>query len=174
MTKRFDREKGNQKIHTQTFCALQHYDFNHITSYSYEQLFQTMRLLRLDYVEAEQMYRRMVFNVLARNCDDHTKNFSFMMKKGANWRLAPAYDVCFAYSPDSRWVSRHNLSINGKRSDFTRKDLLEIARQNNIRNPERMIEEALEVVNRWQQYAKDYDVSADKANAIDTLLIKNL
>lgn len=174
MTKRFDREKGNQKIHTQTFCALQHYDFNHITSYSYEQLFQTMRLLRLDYTEAEQMYRRMVFNVLARNCDDHTKNFSFMMKKGANWRLAPAYDVCFAYSPDSRWVSRHNLSINGKRSDFTRKDLLEIARQNNIRNPERMIEEALEVVNRWQQYAKDYDVSADKANAIDTLLIKNL
>lgn len=174
MTKRFDREKGNKKIHIQTFCAIQHYNYNYITSFSYEQLFQTMRLLRLDYAQAEQMYKRMVFNVLARNCDDHTKNFAFMLKEGDAWRLAPAYDVCFAYSPESHWVSQHNLSINGKRKDFTRKDLLHIATQNNIRNPERIIEEGLEVVQNWKRYARDYDVDKKKMEAIDLLLLKNI
>lgn len=174
MTKRFDRENGNQKIHIQTFCAIQHYNFNNITSYSYEQLFQTMRRLRLDYSEAEQMYKRMVFNILAKNCDDHTKNFSFMMKQGAKWQLAPAYDVCFSYSPESYWVSQHNLSVNGKRKDFERKDLLEIAKQNNIRNPEKIIDEGVAIVNNWSQYAKDYDVDPKKIKAIDNLLLKRL
>ncbi len=136
MTKRFDRISGNQKLHVQTFCAMQHYDFNQIFSYSYEQLFQTMRQLKLSYSEAEQMYRRMVFNVFARNCDDHTKNFAFLMGQDGKWKLAPAYDVCHAYRPDSDWVSQHNLSINGKRKDFTKEDLLTIGRQNSIRNPE--------------------------------------
>ncbi|MBG7612311.1 HipA domain-containing protein, partial [Polaribacter sp. BAL334] len=85
MTKRFDRDGGDQKHHIQTLCAMQHYDFNQITSFSYEQLFQTMRLLRLPYPQAAQMYRRMVFNVIARNCDDHTKNFAFRLKKGQEW-----------------------------------------------------------------------------------------
>lgn len=174
MTKRFDRENGNQKIHIQTFCAIQHYNYNYISSFSYEQLFQTMRLLRLDYAEAEQMYKRMVFNVLAKNCDDHTKNFSFMLKEGETWRLAPAYDVCFAYRPESHWVSQHNLSINGKRKDFTRKDLLHIATQNNIRNPERIIEEGLDLVHSWKKYARDYDVDKRKMEAIDLLLLKNI
>lgn len=174
MTKRFDREGGNQKIHIQTLCALQHFDYNYTTSWSYEQLFQTMRLLRLDYSEAEQMYKRMVFNVLAKNCDDHTKNFSFMMREGESWRLAPAYDICFAFNPESHWVSQHNLSINGKRKDFERKDLLRLARQNNIRNPERIIDEGIRIVNHWIDYAKRYDVDAEKAEYIDRLLIKKL
>ncbi|TWI20341.1 type II toxin-antitoxin system HipA family toxin [Sphingobacterium siyangense] len=172
MTKRFDRKNGNQKLHVQTFCAIQHYDFNKISSYSYEQLFQTMRQLGLSYGEAEQMYRRMVFNVFARNCDDHTKNFAFLMEKDGKWKLAPAYDVCHAYRPDSDWVSQHNLSINGKRKDFVKDDLLIIAKQNSIRNPEGIIDEVLETVNQWPEYAKKYSVEEKLATAIDATLIR--
>lgn len=174
MTKRFDRIKGNQKLHSQTLCALQHYDFANITSYSYEQVFQTMRQLRLTYAEAEQMFKRMAFNVIARNCDDHTKNFSFLMNAEGIWKLAPAYDVCFAYRPDSKWVSQHNLSINGKRKDFTRKDLLTIADQNSIRNPEGIINSCIDVVANWKMYAEMYQVDVKKTHAIDQLLLKEL
>ena len=174
MTKRFDRVKGNQKLHSQTLCALQHYDFANITSYSYEQIFQTMRQLRLTYSEAEQMYRRMVFNIIARNCDDHTKNFSFVMDQTGLWKLAPAYDICFAYRPDSKWVSQHNISVNGKRKEFTRKDLLTIAKQNSIRNPMGIIDSCIQVVKNWKTYAEMYQVDQAKTLAIDQLLIKDL
>jgi len=185
MTKRFDRQSGDNigashadrslKMHSQTFCAMQHYDFANITSYSYEQLFQTMRMLKLSYAEAEQMYRRMVFNVIARNCDDHTKNFSFLMSpETGQWTLAPAYDICFAYRPDSVWVSQHNLSINGKRKGFSRQDLLALAEQNSIRRPDQVIEECLEVVNRWNGYAEEYAVDDLKRQAIDQTLIKKI
>lgn len=170
MTKRFDRMEGNQKIHSQTLCALQHYDFANITSYSYEQIFQTMRQLRLSYAEAEQMFKRMVFNVLARNCDDHTKNFSFLMTKEGKWKLAPAYDVCFAYRPDSVWVSQHNLSINGKRKNITREDLLVVAQQNSIRNPNAVIDACLKVVGQWRTYATNYQVEEQKMTAIEQVL----
>ena len=96
MTKRFDRQGSNIRHHIQTLCAIQHYDYNNIYGYSYEQVFQTMRLLRLKYPEAEQMFRRMVFNVLATNCDDHTKNVSFQLKQDGEWRLSPAYDICYS------------------------------------------------------------------------------
>lgn len=174
MTKRFDRKNGNEKLHIQTFCAIQHYDFNRITSYSYEQLFQTMRLLKLSYAEAEQMYRRMVFNVLSRNCDDHTKNFAFLMDKQGKWHLAPAYDICHAYRPNSKWVSQHNLSINGKRKNFTKEDLTTIATQNSIRNPQGIIDEILEIINQWKNYAVTYKVEIKLAKAIDNTLIKKI
>ena len=174
MTKRFDRTNGNEKVHMQTFCALQHYDFSKISSYSYEQLFQTMRHLKLSYTEAEQMYRRMVFNVFARNCDDHTKNFAFLMKPDGKWRLSPAYDVCHAYRPESDWVSQHNLSINGKKKNFTKEDLLTIARQNNIRNPEGIINGVLATVAKWMDYAAEYKVNDTLAKAIDVTLIKTI
>lgn len=171
MTKRFDRIAGNQKIHSQTFCALQHYDFANTISYSYEQLFQTMRQLRLSYAEAEQMFRRMVFNVIARNCDDHTKNFSFLMTQEGKWKLAPAYDICFAYRPDSIWVSQHNLSINGKRKEIRREDLLALAEQNSIRNPQHIIKQCIEIVNQWPKYAQTYQVEEAKIKAIEQFLI---
>lgn len=174
MTRRFDRNSDGEKLHVQTLCALQHYDYSNTMSYSYEQLFQTMRLLRLNYAEAEQMYRRMVFNVLARNCDDHTKNFSFIMDRNGQWKLAPAYDVCFAYRPDSKWVSRHNLSINGKRKDFLKKDLLALAEQNSIRNPEKIIDEGLELMRNWKKYARVCGVDLRKKQMIDRLLIKEM
>ncbi|WP_461629912.1 type II toxin-antitoxin system HipA family toxin [Labilibaculum euxinus] len=166
MTKRFDRENGSQKHHIQTFCAMQHYDFNEVGSFSYEQLFQTMRILRLPYPQAEQMYRRMVFNVIARNCDDHTKNFAFRLKKGESWELAPAYDVCHAYRPDSIWVSQHALSINGKRKDITREDLVSFAKAMNIKKTEKIISEINSKVQNWNNYATEVSVDPKLRDAI--------
>ena len=154
MTKRFDREKGDQKHHIQTLCAMQHYDFNQITSFSYEQLFQTMRILRLPYPQANQMFRRMVFNVIARNCDDHTKNFAFRLKKDGNWELTPAYDICFAYRPGSDWVSHHNLSINGKRTAITRDDLLIVAKAMNIKKANNIVDQISKTVTSWYKFAE--------------------
>jgi len=151
---------------------LQHFDFNNVSSYSYEQLFQTMRQLRLTYAEAEQLYRRMVFNVLARNCDDHTKNFAFLMDQEGKWSLSPAYDICHAYRPDSVWVSQHCLSINGKRKDFVIDDFLAIAKQNSIRNPLGIIQEVQEVVSKWMDYANKYKVGEKLAEAIAATLVK--
>jgi len=174
MTKRFDRVGGNQKLHTQTLCAIAHYDFNQILSYSYEQLFQTMRQLRLSYAEAEQMFRRMVFNVLAKNCDDHTKNFAFLMHPEGKWTLSPAYDICFSYRPGSEWVSQHNLSINGRRGVITKEDLLAVAKQNSIKKPQQVIDEVSSSVNNWLQYAEEFKVDKKLAEAIDTVLIKTV
>jgi len=172
MTKRYDREGNDTKHHVQTLCALQHYDFNDMASYSYEQLFQTMRMLRLPYPQAEQMYRRMVFNVIAKNCDDHTKNFSFILKQGQDWQLAPAYDVCYAYRPGSLWVSQHALSINGKRDNFTRNDLLAFAKSMNIKKAQRIIDEIQNTVNNWKNYANAVSVKPKLLETIKSNLLK--
>ncbi|WKN41394.1 type II toxin-antitoxin system HipA family toxin [Tunicatimonas pelagia] len=171
MTKRFDRENGGTKHHIQTFCAMQHYDFNEVRSYSYEQLFQTMRILRLPYPDAEQMYRRMVFNVIARNCDDHTKNFSFRLKEGSGWELAPAYDVCHAYRPDSLWVSQHALSINGKRVGIEKSDLITFAKAINIKKSEAIISEINDKVQHWDNYAEKANVGDQLRGSIKATLI---
>ncbi len=172
MTRRFDRLTNNEKLHVQTFCALMHYDFNDIFSYSYEQLFQTMRMLRLTYPEAEQMFRRMVFNVMAQNCDDHTKNFAFTMNQSGEWRLAPAYDVCHAYRPGSAWVSQHSLSINGKRQGITREDLLEVGRKMNVKKAPAIVSKVAEVLARWNEFAEQTKVEPPLRDAIGkTLLI---
>ncbi len=166
MTRRFDRIPDQGKVHVQTFCALQHFDFNNIGSYSYEQLFQTMRSLRLDYPQAEQMYRRMVFNVLARNCDDHTKNFAFTMNKQGLWAISPAYDVCHAYRHDSLWVSQQSLSVNGKRLGIERKDLLAVASQMNIKKPYEIIRHIESILEIWPDYARQCDVETLLQKAI--------
>jgi len=158
MTKRFDRESGSTKHHIQTFCAIKHFDFNLVNSFSYEQLFQTMRELKLPYPDAEQMFRRMVFNVLARNCDDHTKNFAFRLKQDGKWELAPAYDICHAYQPKHQWVSQHALSINGKRTNITKTDLLEIGRLIKNKKGEEVIKEVSKTVGKWKEFADDVNV----------------
>jgi len=165
MTKRFDRE-GKIKHHIQTLCGIQHYDFNDMYGYSYEQVFQTMRLLRLSYPQAEQMFRRMVFNVLATNYDDHTKNFSFRLKKEGKWELSPAYDLCFSYSPNNYWVSKQTLSINGKRLNITKEDLLKISKENNLKKGERIIEEINLIVKNWNAFAKKAGVREDLIRTI--------
>lgn len=153
MTKRFDRVGCDEKLHTQTLCGIAHYDFNMPGGYAYEQLFQTMRQLRLPNSDAEQVFRRMVFNVVARNQDDHTKNFSFIMDKTGNWRLSPAYDMTYSYNESGDYTAQHQLSINGKRDNFTKSDLLKVARSMNIKKPEEIINQIVSVVSEWNKYA---------------------
>ena len=171
MTKRFDREGGETKHHIQTFCAVKHFDFNLVNSFSYEQLFQTMRELKLSYQDTEQMFRRMVFNVIARNCDDHTKNFSFRLKKEGKWELAPAYDVCHAYRPGSEWVSQHALSINGKRKDITKEDLMVIGESIKCKKSAGIIEEINDTVNQWQKFANEVSVTTELRIAVGKTLL---
>lgn len=172
MTKRFDRIPGKGKVHVQTWCALTHRDFREVSSFSYEELFQTMRILGLPYPSAEQLFRRMVFNVIARNCDDHTKNFAFIMTKNGEWDLSPAYDICHAYRPGSIWVSRHCLSINGKREQITRNDLLKVAASMNIKKADEIVAEIQIIVNDWKTYAEKVQVKEELIIAISKTLIK--
>lgn len=171
MTRRFDRQDGNTKHHIQTFCAMKHFDYNLVNSFSYEQLFQTMRELRLPYPDAEQMFRRMVFNVVARNCDDHTKNFSFRLIKDGKWELAPAYDVCHAYQPKHQWVSQHALSICGKRDKITKEDLLNIGHSIKNKTAADTIEEINTIVKNWKKYADEVEVSPKLRDEIGKTLI---
>lgn len=153
MTRRFDREPGKGKLHMQSLCAMAHLDFENIAGYSYEQAFQTMRELHLPYVAAEQLFRRMVFNVMARNCDDHTKNIAFLMDKSGTWRLAPAFDLTYAYRPGSNWISRHYLSVNGKKENITQQDLLSVARSMSIKKGKNIITQIQEVIREWPNFA---------------------
>jgi serine/threonine-protein kinase HipA len=171
MTQRFDREEGGIKHHIQSFCALKHFDYNLVNSFSYEQLFQCMRELRLTYADAEQMFRRMVFNVIARNCDDHTKNFSFMLKQDGKWSLAPAYDLCHAYRPGSEWVSQHALSINGKRKDILKSDLETIGASIRCKDASDIIEEINQTVNRWKEFADEVQVEPRLRDEIQETLL---
>lgn len=171
MTRRFDREHGKGKLHVQSFCAIAHYDFNEVTAFSYEQLFETMRSMLLPYTDAEQLYRRMVFNAMARNCDDHTKNFSFIMDKTGQWKLAPAFDVCHSYRPGSTWVSQHSLSINGKRQNITRDDLVGVAKNMNIKKADTIINQVNAIVSRWNDFAAQTNVKADLRDAVGKTLL---
>ena len=166
MTKRFDRIDHNEKVHAQTVCGLCHYDYNNPYVYSYEQVFQVMRQLRLPYTDAEQLYTRMVFNVVSRNQDDHTKNISFLMDKSGKWSLSQAYDVTYAFNPENKWTSQHQLSINGKREGIVMFDLLEVAKQMNIKKAKEIIEEIRIVVSQWNQYANAAGLSTTQIASI--------
>ena len=157
LTKRFDRA-GSEKVHMQTLCGMAHYDYRLLRGYSYEQAFNVMRGLKLSYREAQEMFRRVVFNVVVRNQDDHTKNISFLMDSSGKWRLSPAYDIGYAYNPDGVWTSAHQMSINGKFDDITRADLLELAARNNIRDASQIIDNVCCTCSLWKRLAKECDV----------------
>ena len=165
LTKRFDRKDG-RKVHMQTLCGIAHYDYRLHRAYSYEQAFNVMRALRLSYSEASQMFRRMVFNVVVRNQDDHTKNISFLMGEDGRWRLSPAYDMGYAYNPLGGWTSTHQMSINGKYDDITRKDLLEFASLNNIKNAPAIIDEVCEAASGWAALARECEVPVPMVEGI--------
>lgn len=173
MTKRFDRIKG-QKLHVQSLCAMRHFDFSMIGSFAYEQVFETIRMLRLPATTSEQFYRRMAFNVIARNLDDHTKNIAFIMDKKGAWRLSPAFDITYSYDPASVWVKQHNLSINGKTIDITKDDLLKVGKEMNIKHAKTIIEQVQSSVRKWPQYAKDAKVKDKQIKAINQTLLVNL
>jgi serine/threonine-protein kinase HipA len=157
LTRRFDRV-GGEKLHMQTLCGVAHYDYRLLRGYSYEQAFNVMRSLRLSYQEAQEMFRRVVFNVVVRNQDDHTKNISFLMDRTGKWRLSPAYDMGYAYNPQGNWTRVHQMSVNGKFEDITRADLLELARRNNIRDAGIVVDEVCEVCAGWPLMAKECGV----------------
>jgi serine/threonine-protein kinase HipA len=166
LTRRFDRPDHNTKLHMVTLCGIGHYDYNNPLAYSYEQAFQVMRSLRLPYPDADQLYRRMVFNVVAVNNDDHTKNISFLMDKSGEWRLSPAYDMTYAFKPSHKYLAQHQLSINNKRSDITRSDLLLLARRMNIKKPNEIIEQVTDVISRWPAYSSLANIPANQTQAI--------
>jgi serine/threonine-protein kinase HipA len=170
MTRRFDRP-NNEKIHMQTLCAIAHYDYKNAGAYSYEQAFQVMRLLRLPHGDAEQLFRRMVFNVATRNQDDHTKNISFLMDKNGAWSLSPAYDVTYAYSPTGIWTKSHQMSINGKRDNITRDDLLTIAHQMHIKRPNDIIDEINNAAASWNTFASDAGVDKSQIKSIQKAFV---
>lgn len=169
MTRRFDRV-GTKKLHMQTLCAIAHFDYNSAGAYSYEQAFQIMRQLKLPYGDLEELYRRMVFNVIARNQDDHTKNISFLMEETGKWSLSPAYDLTYAYDPVNIWMKAHQMSINGKRDDIARVDLTEVAKRMNIKKSNEIIDSVLDTVSKWTKYAKKADIDVLQMNMIRKVL----
>ena len=171
MTRRFDRINGNEKVHMQTLCGMAHYDYKMLRAFSYEQVFQVMRRLRLPYSQAEEMYRRMVFNVIARNQDDHTKNISFLMDKNGQWSLSPAYDLSWAYNPKGAWTSKHQMSINNKWDDISRNDLLSVAKSVNIKQANLIINKVIEAVSMWPRWAKEYGIPSQSITAIQNALL---
>ena len=171
MTKRFDRMGGFEKIHMQTLCGIAHYDYKMLHAYSYEQAFQVMRRLRLPYGQAEQMFKRMVFNVIARNQDDHTKNISFLMDKTGTWKLSPAYDMSWAYNPKGEWTSHHQMSINNKWDNITRADLIAVAEAMHIKKADSIINETCDAVSMWTTIAKEYEIPSNMIAKIDDTLL---
>ena len=160
ITKRFDRN-GNQKIHTTTLNGIAHIDYKSPGSFSYEELIMTIRKLKLSAIEAEQIVRRMIFNIVARNHDDHAKNFAFILDDNNKWNLAPAYDVAYSYKPGSDWVNQHWMSLNGKRDNFILDDLLSISNLSPLFTKEKInkiLNETIKVVSNWSQLAQCNDV----------------
>ncbi len=168
MTRRFDRE-GNRKLHYASFCAMDHADYKRPGSYSYEQLLAVARRLRLPRQDAVEIFRRMVFNVIARNHDDHSKNIGFVLDSmQGSWRLAPAFDLAYSYKKDSPWVNAHQMSLNGKRDGFSRADLLAVAALigNFKQQARQIIDQVQEVVSRWPDYANTAGVFDSLATEI--------
>ena len=157
LAKRFDRNNGI-KVHMQTLCALAHYDFRLLRGYSYEQAFGVMRALRLPYSAVTELFRRMVFNVVVRNQDDHTKNISFLMGEDGQWRISPAYDMGYAYNPQGGWTSMHQMSVNGKFDAISRADLLACATANDIKEASYIIDQVCDAASNWPRIAKDCGV----------------
>ncbi|MBU9888684.1 MAG: type II toxin-antitoxin system HipA family toxin [Candidatus Omnitrophica bacterium] len=154
MTRRFDRDAEGGKIHAQSLCAMAHYDFNAAGEYGYEQAFGIILRLNLGHEAMQEMYRRMVFNVLARNQDDHTRNIAFLMGRDGAWRLAPAFDMVWAYNPSGHWTDRHQMSINGKRDGFSRTDLEAPAAEYDIRGAAKIRKEVTAAVSQWPEFAR--------------------
>jgi serine/threonine-protein kinase HipA len=166
MTRRFDRRADGGRHHVISLCALAHLDFNMLRTHSYDQYLQAVTALGLDEVALAQAYRRMVFNVSAVNRDDHTKNFAFLRRDGHGWELAPAYDVTHAYSPTSRWTSRHLMAVDGSYEDITLADLRAVGDRNDVPGHRRIVQEVLDVVAEWPGFAARAEVDDPTTAAI--------
>jgi serine/threonine-protein kinase HipA len=165
MTRRFDRE-GNTKHHIQTLCAMAHLDFRQKATHEYSQLFLAIKQLGLGYGSLAEAFRRMVFNVAAANCDDHSKNFSFILKQNQSWALAPAYDITHAYNPKGEWTYQHLMAVNGRFTGISRNDLLAVADRFGIGSAPVIIEQVGEAVSRWREFACEAGVPGESVQMI--------
>jgi serine/threonine-protein kinase HipA len=166
MSRRFDR-RNNEKLHVQTLCGLQHLDFNIPYVSSYEQYFRTVLQLNLGAEALRQAWLRCAFNVMARNCDDHTKNLSFTMDEAGTWSLSPAYDMSFSHNPGpGKWTRQHQMLVNGKAQHITRADLLLVAKQFDIDGANRLLDRIAEVLRQWPRYAREADVPDGESTRI--------
>ena len=171
MTRRFDRDVKNEetiKHHVQTLCAIDHIDFKQRATHDYSQLFMVISNLRLGDDAISQAFRRMAFNVMAKNCDDHTKNFAFLLRQGESWELAPAYDITHAYNPHGEWTYQHLMSVNGKFNGIKRSDLLAEAERFGVRRPLDLLNEVRSALDSWQQFSTDAGLNSITAHAIAT------
>lgn len=168
MSRRFDRREGGEKLHMQSLCALAHFDFNHAGAYSYEQALLALRQLQLPMAAVEEQFRRMAFNIVARNQDDHVKNIAFLMDKAGRWSLAPAFDVTYSYNPAGQWTATHQMTLNGKRDQFTLADFRACARSALMKRgrAEAILEEVRAAVARWPDYAEEAQVPKEWRQAI--------
>jgi serine/threonine-protein kinase HipA len=171
MTKRFDRLPNGDKLHMQSLAALRNYDFNQAGAHSYEQALDTIKRLHLGIDSIEQQFRRMTFNILARNQDDHVKNISFLMDRDGNWKLAPAFDVTYAYRPSGPWTGTHQMSMNGKRDGFALEDFRACAQVAGMqrRHADEIVSDVEAVVGRWLSFAAASRVDDTQAERIATI-----
>ncbi len=168
MTRRFDRDADGGKIHVQSLCALAHYDFNAAGEYSYEQALSLIQRLNLGYPALAEMYRRMVFNMVARNQDDHTRNIAFLMDSNGTWRLAPAFDVVWAYNSKGSWTNRHQMTVNGKRDHFERGDLLAVSENFGVKGAAEIVNQVTGAVAAWGSIARECGVDSALLKKIAT------
>ncbi|MGY8814999.1 MAG: type II toxin-antitoxin system HipA family toxin [Gammaproteobacteria bacterium] len=172
MTQRFDRLVGGEKLHMQSLGALGHYDYGMARTHSYEQAFMLIRQLELPINNVEQLFKRMVFNVIARNQDDHVKNIAFLMNKLGEWSLSPAFDITYSFNPSGDWTRNHQMSINEKRDNFTLEDFKACAKTVSMKRgrAEKIIDEVKQVVSRWKEYADDVGVTPSARDGIQNVL----
>ncbi len=168
MTRRFDRTADGGKLHMQSLAALSHLDFRQPGANSYEQAFQAIRRLGLPHEASEQQFRRMVFNVVARNQDDHVKNIAFLMDRDGTWSLSPAFDLVYSYNPSGRWTSEHQMSVNGKRDNFTVEDLLRVAKVATLKGgqAQQILVDAIEAVKAWPELAAEAAIDVERIDRI--------
>ncbi|MCC6599477.1 MAG: type II toxin-antitoxin system HipA family toxin [Crocinitomicaceae bacterium] len=166
LTMRFDRIGGREKLHIQSLSAIGHiYSGDPLTA-TYEKAFEVMRQLRLPHTETEQLFGRMIFNIMARNQNDHVENTSFIMSETGKWRLAPAYDITYAYQPEKRYRHRMQMSVNGKYDQFTKKDIYTVASEIRVKRPDAIIEKIADHLSAWPEYARQAGIPAAQANVI--------
>ena len=167
LTKRFDRDQYGNKVHVHSLCGILGLDYNQVGQYSYEQYFMTARKLGLGQDSMEEIFKRMAFNVLAHNCDDHTKNFSFMMDQDGNWFLSPAFDLCYSYNSSNAWVNGHNMRVNNKRTGIGYADLMIVGEKFNIKKRKNIFEKIKSVVDKFQDYAEKNHVKQELMSEVE-------
>jgi serine/threonine-protein kinase HipA len=169
MTKRFDRSESGQKIHMQSLCAMEHFDFKQAGAHSYEQALRTIRALDMPMDRIEEQFRRMAFNIIGRNQDDHVKNIAFLMDQSGSWNLSPAYDMTYSYNPKGDWTASHQMSLNGKRDNFTIEDFRDCAKNASMKRgrADEIIEQVQKAVSKWKSFAQKAGVPDDIAGGIE-------